>query len=119
MKGIMKRISKFVLKLLITDALLIGLAFLISYFSKMNISDLLVYIGIICLIIGGFSMMGSGNNSGDAKYFMSKSIGTKSSDELTEENYKSRNSSMRFLLFMFCAGALLIAVVVLKDLIYK
>lgn len=119
MEGLIKRISKFVFKVFITDLFLIGVAFIISYLSKIIINDILVYAGLICIAIGGFSMMGSGNNSADAKYFMSKSVGTKSMNETTEENYKNRNNSMRFLIFMSCVGGILIAIAALTNLIFK
>jgi hypothetical protein len=119
MEGLIKRISKFVFKIFITDIFLMGLAFIISYLSKMKISDILVYVGFFCILIGALSMIGRGNNSADVTYFMSKSVGTKSMNEITEENYKNRNNSMRFLIFMSCVGGFLIAIVVLIDLIFK
>ncbi len=119
MAGLMKRLSKFTLKVFITDTFLVGFSAAISFFFKMKISDVLVYVGILCIIIGGFSMMGSSNNSADTNYYMSKSIGTKAMNEITEENYKSRNKSMRFLMFMSCSGGLLIAIVVLTDFLFK
>lgn len=119
MNELAKRIGKYIIKVLIVDILLVGIAFIISYYSKVNFSDVLVYIGIFCLIIGGFSMMGNNRNSADANYFMSKSVGSKSTNEATEENFNNRNSSMKFLIFMFCVGGLLIAMVVLIDYVLK
>ncbi|MHB8128461.1 MAG: hypothetical protein ACYDEX_05650 [Mobilitalea sp.] len=119
MEGLIKRISKFVFKIIIADIFLMGVAFIITYLSKIKINDILVYMGLICIVIGGFSMMRSGNNSADATYFMSKSVGTKSITETTEENYKNRNNSMRFLIFMSCVGGILIAIVVLMDHVFK
>lgn len=110
MEGLIKRISKFALKVFITDVILMGVALLITYLSKMKINDVLVYVGLVCIVIGGFSLMGSSNNSADATYIMSKSVSTKSMNETTEENFINRNKSMGFLIFMFCVGGILIAI---------
>ena len=118
MEGLIKRISKFVFKIFITDLFLMGIAFIISYLSKMKINDILVYVGFFCILIGALSI-GRGNNSADVTYYMSKSVGTKSMNENTEENYKHRNNSMRFLIFMSCVGGILIAIVVLMDRVFK
>ncbi|MBH1942148.1 hypothetical protein I5677_14695 [Mobilitalea sibirica] len=118
MKGLIKRISKFMFKIIIADIILAGLAFVISYFSDMKISDIMVYAGIICILIGGLSLLGSGNNSADVTYIISKSAGNNSMNENTEENYKNRNNSMRFLIFMSCVGGFLLAIVALIDYIF-
>jgi NADH:ubiquinone oxidoreductase subunit 5 (subunit L)/multisubunit Na+/H+ antiporter MnhA subunit len=117
MGGLLKKIGKFGLKVFITAIMLIGLAILISYLSKMKFSDTLVYGGFFCILVGGFSLLGSNNNSADATYFMSKSVGTQSTNEITEENYKNRNNSMRFLIFMSCVGGILIGLSALIEFI--
>jgi hypothetical protein len=119
MKGLIKRSGKFIFKIFIADLVLLGLAYLISYLSKMKFNDVLVYVGFFCILIGGLSMMGRGNNSADVTYFMSKSVGAKSMNEITDENFKNRNNSMRFLIFMSCVGVSLIAIVALIDVIFK
>jgi O-antigen/teichoic acid export membrane protein len=107
MKEIITRIRKFVVKLLLTEIILAAVSLIISYFMKLKISDTLIYIGAICLLIGMFSIIGQRNNSSDPTYFMSKSVGAKSTNEINQENYKNRNSSMRFLIFMSCIGTIL------------
>ncbi len=119
MKGLFKRIGKYILKVFIVDGILAGLAFIISYFSKMRMNDILLYIGIICMLIGMLSVIGNSNNSRDANYFISKSVGAKSVNEITEENYKNRNKSASFMIFMLCAGGVFIAVVALIDVVLK
>lgn len=119
MDGLIKRFCKYLFKILIVDIFLTVLAFIISYFSKINISDILLYVGILCMIIGMLSVLGNSNNSVDATYFISKSAGTKSINEITEENYKNRNSSLRFLVFMSCVGGFFITIVVVMDLVLK
>lgn len=119
MQKLIKKFSKFVIKIFIADIFLIGLSFIISYFSKITINDILVYVGIFCILIGMLSVAGNSKNSADATYFISKSVGTKSMNEISEENLKSRNSSMDFLIFMLCSGGFLVAIGAFIDYIFK
>jgi F0F1-type ATP synthase membrane subunit a len=119
MKGFIKRGCRYILKVLIVDGVLTGLAFVISYFSKMRMNDVLLYVGVICMLIGMLSMLGNNNNSVDVKYFISKSVGVNSINEITEENYKNRNKSASFMIFMLCVGGVFIAIVALIDVVLK
>jgi hypothetical protein len=94
-------------------------SFIISYFSKIRMNDVLLYTGVICMIIGMLSMLGHNNNSVDVNYFISKSAGVNSINEITEENYKNRNKSASFMIFMLCVGGVFIAIVALIDVVLK
>ena len=119
MEELGKRIGKFVLLLVAADLLLFGLAYAIAYFSKIALSEVLFYAGLLCIIIGGLSMVGNRDNSTDASYFMAKSVGAKSTNEFNEESFDKRSSRWRFLIFMASVGGVLIAIVVLSDVLLK
>ncbi len=117
MKPKMKRLMLYVLKVIVASAVLGGAAYVISLVTKRNFNDNLVYAGMLCLLVGGLSIVGQRNTSTDVSYFQSRSVGSNSVREITEENYKNRNSSMRFLIFMLLVGAILLGTgIILTEL---
>ncbi len=103
------RLGKYALKILIAELILIGLSFLITLFTDILFIDSLVYIGFLCILIGGLSRLGNGKHTRDAAYFMAKSVEENVTEGISEEVVKNRNSSLSFFAFMTITGGLLMA----------
>ncbi len=50
--------------------------------TNREFNDTLVYAGVLCLLMGGLSILGQKNNSSDLNYFQSRSVGAKSVTEI-------------------------------------
>lgn len=112
MDSVFLRIGKFIVKVFITELILVAFAFMLSYFSKMTISTTLTYTGAFCLILGVLSFIGNKNNSSNANSLLSSLLRKNSAEKITEENNinNNSNSSKSLLIYLFCVGVVLLLV---------
>jgi hypothetical protein len=115
MKKYLDSIMKSIIKAIIVMAMISALSIAISYFFKLVLSNTIMYAGIICLVLGILSIIGNNNVTSDPTFFQSKSLFAKTVNDINSDNFKSRESSMNFLLFMFVVGALLIVISMILE----
>ncbi|HBM75202.1 MAG TPA: hypothetical protein DD429_06570 [Clostridiaceae bacterium] len=100
---------KYVKKIFLTVVIICMLIIMISKIFKFKLSGTFLYSGLICLILGGFSLIGNIKISSSYRYFQVQSI-SRPIDQISADNYKSRDSSLRFLIFMSSIGAILLLI---------
>jgi hypothetical protein len=114
MKGNIRRYGKRMLwVLLITSAVLIAFAVITRY----KLSMVFYFMGLGYIAIGGMSFVGNLSMTSNTSYLQVRSVASKSVYESSLDDYKSRNSSFSFLLFMAASGLVLLGAGALMSLI--
>jgi hypothetical protein len=113
-KGNIRRYGKRMLwVLLITSAVLIAFAVITRY----KLSMVFYFMGLGYIAIGGMSFVGNLSMTSNTSYLQVRSVASKSVYESSLDDYKSRNSSFSFLLFMAASGLVLLGAGALMSLI--
>lgn len=115
MKDFLKKIIKYVKNVFLTSVIISILDYIAAAVFKLKLSSTFLYTALICFIAGGLSIFGNISMTSDYRYVQSESISSRGLYKNTADNYKSRNSSLKFLIFMAVTGIILLIIAGILD----
>lgn len=101
---------KYIIYIAITLVVIGIISFVISKATGMDFAEVLQYAGIVCIVLGLLSVVGNLNSTTNVTYLQSRSVSDKSFGDGARDDFKSRNTSFRFLSIMGIVGLVLIIV---------
>ncbi|MCY6356287.1 hypothetical protein [Clostridium sp. ZS2-4] len=107
MKNFFESLLKSILKMFILILLTFIICSGISHFKSYNLNKTLMFAGLAYMLIGLLSNLGSSAFMGNAKYLQARSSGHRTSFENTKDDFRLRDSSLKFMTFMAISGFIL------------
>lgn len=102
---------EFLLKSILNMFILILITFIIyfgiSHFKSYNLNKTFMFAGLTSMLIGLLSNLGSSAFMGNIKYLQAQSSGHRESFENTKDDFRLRDSSLKFMIFMAISGFIL------------
>ncbi|MCY6371595.1 hypothetical protein [Clostridium ganghwense] len=107
MKKFFISLLKTILKMIILITATFVMCFAISYFKHSNLNNALRFTGLVYMLVGLLSNLGSASFMGNMKFLQARSAGYRESFENTEDDFRLRDSSLKFMAFMAISGFIL------------